>query len=217
MKHGMYRAWGKRAFDLVLVIPGLIVISPILLVVTIASAINLGFPVLFRQGRSGYKGRSFNVLKYRSMRNDVGPDGQLLPDDQRLTKYGKLLRATSLDELPQLWSVLKGEMSLIGPRPLYSRYLDRYSPEQRRRLDVLPGITGWSQVNGRNSISWEDKFALDVWYVDNMSLGLDIKIILMTLQKVFKRSGISAEGHATMYEFMGTETQSADKDEAARS
>lgn len=216
MKHGMYRAWGKRAFDLVLVIPGLIVISPILLVVTIASAINLGFPVLFRQGRSGYKGRSFNVLKYRSMRNDVGPDGQLLPDDQRLTKYGKLLRATSLDELPQLWSVLKGEMSLIGPRPLYSRYLDRYSPEQRRRLDVLPGITGWSQVNGRNSISWEDKFALDVWYVDNMSLGLDIKIILMTLQKVFKRSGISAEGHATMYEFMGTETQSADKDEAAR-
>ncbi len=212
----MYRAWGKRAFDLILVIPGLIVISPILLVVTIASAINLGFPVLFRQSRSGFKGRDFNVLKYRSMRNDVGPDGQLLPDDVRLTKYGKLLRATSLDELPQLWSVLKGDMSLIGPRPLYSRYLERYSPEQRRRLDVLPGITGWSQVNGRNSISWEDKFALDVWYVDNMSLGLDIKIILMTLQKVFKRSGISAEGHATMYEFMGTETRSAGSDEASR-
>lgn len=150
------------------------------------------------------------MIKFRSMRNDTGPDGQLLPDEVRLTKYGKLLRATSLDELPELWNVFKGQMSLVGPRPLLEKYLERYSPEQLKRHDAPPGITGWAQVNGRNAIGWDEKFKLDVWYVENMSLMLDIKILFMTLKKVLVRSGVSAEGHATMPEFMGTQAKGFD-------
>lgn len=201
----MYRRFGKRLFDLAIVIPGLIFLSPILLIVAIVSRIKIGSPVLFQQDRPGLNGKIFKMIKFRSMRDDRGPDGQLLPDEVRLVPYGKLLRATSLDEFPELWNVLKGEMSLVGPRPLLVRYLERYTPEQSRRHEVLPGVTGWAQVNGRNAISWEQKFELDVWYVENLTFALDIKILFMTLQKVFKRSGTSAEGHATMPEFMGTQ------------
>lgn len=210
MKQGSYRRWGKRVFDLCLVIPGLIILSPLLLILCIVSYFNIGYPVFFRQRRPGLNGRIFEMIKFRSMRNDTGPDGQLLPDEVRLTKYGKLLRATSLDELPELWNVFKGQMSLVGPRPLLEKYLERYSPEQLKRHDAPPGITGWAQVNGRNAIGWDEKFKLDVWYVENMSLMLDIKILFMTLKKVLVRSGVSAEGHATMPEFMGTQAKSLD-------
>ena len=160
-----------------------------------------GFPPIFKQ-----KTRLFGkpiIYKFRTMTNDRGPDGQFLPDQDRLTRLGRFLRSTSLDELPELFNVLKGDMSLVGPRPLLMQYLDRYTPEQARRHEMKPGITGWAQVNGRNAITWEEKFALDVWYVDNWSLWLDLKILAMTIVKVFKREGISAEGEATMPEFMG--------------
>lgn len=200
----MYRKFGKRFFDLVLVIPGLILISPMLLLVAIIAKLKIGSPVLFQQERPGIHGKIFKMVKFRSMRNDRDANGELLPDEVRLVPFGKLLRATSLDEFPELWNVIKGEMSLVGPRPLLAKYLDRYNPTQARRHEVRPGITGWAQINGRNAITWEEKFDYDVWYVDNLSFFLDVKILALTVLKVFKRSGTSAEGHATMPEFLGT-------------
>lgn len=164
--------------------------------------------MIFKQIRPGYKGSKFTIMKFRSMRDVCDESGNLLPDEKRMTKLGKFLRSYSLDEFPELFNILKGDMSLVGPRPLLVEYLDRYTTEQARRHDVLPGITGWAQVNGRNALTWEDKFALDVWYVDHWSLGLDIKILFMTLWKVIKKEGISHPGNATMDKFMGTKKPS---------
>jgi sugar transferase EpsL len=193
----------KRLFDLLAVLLGGIVLSPLLLVVALLVLIFHGRPVFFRQQRPGYRGKPFWIYKFRTMTDRSGPDGSLLPDAERLTPLGRFLRAASLDDLPQVWNILRGEMSLVGPRPLLMQYLERYSPEQMRRHDTLPGITGWAQVNGRNALSWEDKFRLDVWYVDHWSFGLDIKILFLTAWKVIRREGISQPGHATMEEFMG--------------
>lgn len=196
----------KRLFDLLVASLLLIILSPLLLLIALLVWLTHGRPILFRQQRAGYKGRPFWIYKFRTMTNCTGPDGQLLPDEERLTPFGRFLRSTSLDELPELINVLRGEMSLVGPRPLFVKYLERYSPEQMRRHDVVPGITGWAQVNGRNAISWDEKFALDLWYVDHWSFWLDLKILWMTLWKTLKREGISQPGHATMEEFMGSET-----------
>jgi lipopolysaccharide/colanic/teichoic acid biosynthesis glycosyltransferase len=195
----------KRIFDLALTLPLLALLSPLLLLLAILVRLVHGSPVLFRQQRPGYLGKPFFIYKFRSMTDRRDASGSLLPDAQRLTRLGRFLRATSLDELPELFNVLGGEMSLVGPRPLLMQYLPRYSPEQARRHHLLPGITGWAQINGRNAITWQDKFRLDVWYVDNWSLGLDVKILWLTLAKVLKREGISQPGHATSEEFMGDE------------
>ena len=194
----------KRLFDLLLTVPGLVLISPVLLVLAILGLVYHGRPVLFRQRRPGYLGRPFDLYKFRSMNERRDANGQLLPDEARLTRFGRFIRAYSLDELPEMFNVLRGEMSLVGPRPLLMQYLPRYSPEQARRHLVLPGMTGWAQVNGRNALTWEDKFRLDVWYVDHWSLRLDVKILLLTIWKVLSREGISQPGHATSEEFMGT-------------
>lgn len=194
----------KRIFDILAASLALIVFAPVLLLVAVLVRIHLGAPVIFGQVRPGYKGMPFRIYKFRTMTDDRATDGSLLSDTERLTRLGLFLRATSLDELPELFNILRGEMSLVGPRPLLMQYLERYSPEQMRRHDVLPGLTGWAQVNGRNALTWEEKFALDVWYVDNWSFWLDIKIILMTVWKVLKREGISHPGRATMDEFMGS-------------
>lgn len=193
----------KRLIDIIASIVGLMLFAPILLLLFMIIRWQMGSPVFFRQTRPGKDGHPFALLKLRTMRDAVGPDGCPLPDVERMTRLGGKLRSTSLDELPGLWNVLKGEMSLVGPRPLLMEYLPLYSPEQARRHEVRPGVTGWAQVNGRNAISWEEKFALDVWYVDNRSLWLDLKIIWLTLRKVIKRDGISAVGEATMSKFMG--------------
>jgi len=193
----------KRCIDIVGAGLGLIVLSPVLAVVAVAIWWDMGRSVMFRQMRPGLNGQPFNMYKFRTMSNKRDSQGNLLPDKQRLTPLGKILRKTSLDEFPELFNVLKGDMSLVGPRPLLMQYLERYTLEQARRHEVKPGITGWAQVNGRNAISWEEKFALDVWYVENCSLWLDIKILTMTIGKVFRREGISAQGEATMPEFMG--------------
>jgi len=193
----------KRLFDLLAALLGGIVLSPLLLVVALLVLFFHGRPVLFRQQRPGYRGKPFWIYKFRTMTDRTGPDGSLLPDAERLTPLGRFLRAASLDDLPQVWNILRGEMSLVGPRPLLMQYLERYTPEQMRRHDALPGITGWAQVNGRNALSWEDRFRLDVWYVDHWSFGLDIKILFLTAWKVARREGISQPGHATMEEFMG--------------
>lgn len=193
----------KRIFDLLTTSLGLIIILPLMLVISLVVWIFLGIPVLFRQQRPGYKGRPFITYKFRTMTNRLGPDGNLLPDAERLTGFGRFLRSTSLDDLPQLFNVLRGEMSLVGPRPLLMQYLKRYTPEQMRRHDVLPGITGWAQIHGRNTLDWEEKFRLDVWYVDHWSIWLDLRILLMTPWKVFKREGISQPGHVTVEEFKG--------------
>ena len=193
----------KRLFDLLLSFGLLLVLAPPLLLLWGLVRCKLGSPVLFRQVRPGLHGRPFMMVKFRSMTNERGADGELLPDARRLTPFGRFLRATSLDELPELWNVLRGEMSLVGPRPLLMEYLPLYSPEQARRHEVRPGITGWAQVNGRNAISWADKFALDVWYVDHRSLWLDMKILWLTVRKVLIRDGISAAGDATMPKFEG--------------
>lgn len=193
----------KRLFDLALAIPGIIVALPILLIVGFAIVLVEGSPVLFLQPRPGRNRRIFTLIKFRSMRNAFDRQGHPLPDEQRLSGLGHFLRATSLDELPEMINVLKGEISLVGPRPLLVKYLDLYSPEQSRRHTVQPGITGWAQVNGRNALTWEDKFKLDVWYVDHWSLRLDIKIILLTVWKVIKREGINGPGQATNEEFKG--------------
>jgi len=196
---------GKRLFDLATAGLGLLVLSPLLLFLAIVVRITHGAPVLFRQQRPGYKGIPFRVLKFRTMNDARSPDASPLSDAERLTPLGRFLRATSLDELPELVNVLRGEMSLVGPRPLLMQYLRRYSPEQMRRHDVAPGITGWAQINGRNALTWEDKFRLDVWYVDHRSFWLDIKILLLTFWKVVTREGISQPGHATAEEFRGSE------------
>lgn len=179
-----------------------------MILITILIRIKLGRPVLFRHIRPGLHGRPFQIVKFRSMSNERWPDGSLLPEKERITRFGTWLRASSLDELPELFNVLKGEMSLVGPRPLLMEYLDRYSPEQARRNEVRPGMTGWAQVNGRNSLSWEEKFRLDVWYVDNRSLWLDLKILVMTVARVLARDGISAEGHIAMPVFRGLPSDS---------
>lgn len=194
----------KRLFDLLAATLGLILLSPALLVIALLVRIHHGMPILFRQQRPGLGGRPFFIYKFRTMTSARGPDGALLPDAQRLTRLGRFLRASSLDELPELLNILRGEMSLVGPRPLLMQYLERYSPEQARRHETLPGLTGWAQVNGRNALTWEDKFRLDVWYVDHWSFWLDIKILFLTLWKVLKREGISQPGHATAEEFMGS-------------
>jgi len=194
----------KRIFDLLATVLGLLVISPVLLVIALLIWIVHGMPILFRQKRPGYMGQPFFVYKFRTMNDRCAPDGSLLPDAERITSLGRFLRTLSLDELPELFNVLRGEMSLVGPRPLLMQYLERYSPEQARRHDVLPGITGWAQINGRNALTWEDKFRLDVWYVDHWSFWLDIKILLLTLWKVLKAEGISQLGHATAEEFIGS-------------
>ncbi len=194
----------KRLFDLLLTIPGLILISPLLILLALIMLLTQGWPILFRQERGGLSGKVFRIYKFRTMREAYDDQGQLLPDEQRLSRVGKLLRSTSLDELPELINVLRGEMSLVGPRPLMARYLARYSPEQMRRHTVLPGITGWAQINGRNALTWEERFRQDVWYVDHWSLGLDVRILLQTLGKVIKREGISEPGQLTMTEFMGS-------------
>ncbi|NMB94985.1 MAG: sugar transferase [Flexilinea flocculi] len=194
----------KRILDLTLTLIAMIVALPVMAVVALLVWIKIGTPVLFKQPRPGFHEKIFTIYKFRTMRDAFDEKGKLLPDDQRLTRFGRILRTTSLDELPELFCVLKGEMSWVGPRPLLMQYLDRYSKEQHRRHLVLPGITGWAQVNGRNAISWEEKFALDVWYVDHWSIWLDLKILIMTVFKVLKREGISAKNQATMEEFQGS-------------
>jgi len=194
----------KRLFDIVISALLLILLSPVFLVLSILVRLTLGPPVLFRQVRPGFRGRPFTMYKFRTMTNERDEQGRLLPDEQRLTRLGRFLRSTSLDELPELFNVLKGDMSLVGPRPLLMEYLPLYTAEQARRHEVRPGITGWAQVNGRNAISWEEKFKLDDWYVDNWSFWLDIRILLMTLWKVIIREGISQDGHATTEYFKGS-------------
>jgi len=202
-KKSLYQRWGKRAFDLIVTVPAIIVLSPLMAVIAVLVMIGLGNPVIYQQKRPGRNGILFDFYKFRTMTDDRDDQGKLLPDEKRLTNFGKFLRKTSLDELPELWNVIKEDMSLVGPRPLLIQYLDRYTPEQARRHEVKPGITGWAQVNGRNAITWEEKFKYDVWYVDNLSLWLDIKIIFMTFIKVIKGEGINQPGHVTMEEFRG--------------
>ncbi len=213
-ERGWYRRWGKRALDLAASLMALVLLAPLLAVVALAVRWRLGRPVLFRQQRPAVRGEPFELAKFRTMRDVVGPDAKRLADAARLTPLGRRLRAWSLDELPTLWNVLRGDMSLVGPRPLLMQYLPRYTPEQARRHEVRPGITGWAQVNGRNALTWEEKFKLDVWYVDHSSFWLDMKILWMTLVKVLKREGISADGHATMPEFLGP--QATDRRKCSR-
>jgi sugar transferase EpsL len=194
----------KRALDICIAVAGLVILSPLLLLITLMVGIRLGMPVLFKQSRPGLNGEPFDLVKFRTMTDRRDASGQLRPDAERLTSFGRFLRSTSLDELPELWNVLTGDMSLVGPRPLLTEYLPLYTKEQARRHDVRPGITGWAQVNGRNAISWEEKFALDVWYVDHQSLWLDLHIIGQTIRNVLTRHGISAEGEATMQRFNGS-------------
>ncbi|MGN6594511.1 sugar transferase [Sphingopyxis terrae] len=194
----------KRLVDVLVAALALLLLSPVIVVTALAVARKMGRPVFFRQVRPGLHGAPFGMIKFRTMRDAVGADGSLLPDAERLTPLGQWLRATSLDELPELWNVLTGEMSLVGPRPLLMQYLPLYSPEQARRHLVRPGVTGWAQVNGRNALSWEEKFALDVWYVDNRSFWLDLRILALTALKVVRRDGISAAGDATMPAFTGS-------------
>jgi lipopolysaccharide/colanic/teichoic acid biosynthesis glycosyltransferase len=195
----------KRLTDILLSALALVLLAPVMAALAATVAIALGRPVLFHQERPGLGGRPFRLIKFRTMTDAVDAEGRPLDDRERLTRFGRLLRATSLDELPELWNVLKGEMSLVGPRPLLMRYLPLYSPDQARRHDVRPGLTGWAQVNGRNALSWGDKLALDTWYVDHRSFRLDLKILALTVAKVFSRHGIAAEGHETMPEFRGNE------------
>lgn len=194
----------KRFIDLVISGSALLLLCPVLAAVAMLVRIQMGSPALFRQMRPGLNGVPFQMVKFRTMRGGVDGEGNHLPDAQRLTPLGRFMRSASLDELPELWNVLKGDMSIVGPRPLLMEYLPLYSPEQARRHHVRPGITGWAQVNGRNAISWDEKFALDVWYVDNQSLWLDIRILALTVRKVFAREGISADGEATMTKFTGS-------------
>ena len=193
----------KRLFDLISSLIGLLVLLPVIVFIVLLVRLKIGSPVLFKQARPGLNGELFNMVKFRTMTNECDKDGNQLPDSKRLTSFGRFLRSSSLDELPELWNVLKGEMSLVGPRPLLMEYLPLYSSEQARRHEVRPGITGWAQVNGRNAISWDAKFELDVWYVDNQSLWLDVKILWLTVIKVISRDGIAAQGDVTMPVFRG--------------
>lgn len=200
----MYARFGKRCLDLTVVILALPVWFPALILLALLVRIQLGSPVFFRQTRPGHYAKPFRIIKFRSMTDERDREGNLLPDAQRLTRFGHFLRASSLDELPELWNVLRGEMSLVGPRPLTMEYLPLYSPEQARRHEVPPGITGWAQINGRNQTTWEDRFAHDLWYREHQSLWLDLKILFLTLFRVLRRDGIAAEGHATMPPFRGS-------------
>ncbi len=193
----------KEVFDRLLAFILIIILSPIMLIIALAIRLTMGSPVIFKQQRAGYKGRVFILYKFRTMTNETDENGNLLPDEKRLTKLGKFLRSTSLDELPQLFNILKGDMSFVGPRPLLVEYLELYDEEQMRRHDVKPGITGWAQINGRNAVSWEEKFKYDVWYVDNRSFWLDVKILFKTFIKVLKKEGISQPGKATAEKFKG--------------
>jgi sugar transferase EpsL len=203
--NGTYQHIGKRLFDLTITLSCLILLLPIYLLVALMVRIKLGSPVLFRQQRPGLYGKPFVIYKFRTMTDQRDHEGNLLPDSIRLTRFGRFLRSSSLDELPELLNVLKGEMSLVGPRPLLMHYLEHYTPEQMRRHDVRPGITGWAQVNGRNALSWDEKFALDLWYIDNLSLWLDLKIIALTFLRVIHSQGINQPGHATVQEFRRVE------------
>ncbi len=203
----MYIKFIKRSLDVFISLLLLAILLPFILGISALLFFFQDRAVFFFQDRPGKNKKIFKIVKFKTMNDNKDKNGKLLPDEQRLTKIGKFIRSTSLDELPQLFSVLKGDMSLVGPRPLLVKYLDRYTPEQARRHEVRPGITGWAQVNGRNAISWEERFRLDVYYVDNYSLALDLKIIRLTLRKVIKREGISAAGNATMTEFLGTHQQ----------
>jgi sugar transferase EpsL len=193
----------KRTLDVIGAAAGLVLLSPVLLATALAVRLRLGSPVLFRQVRPGLHGRPFTMVKFRTMTSAVDERGNLLPDDRRLTAFGRTLRSTSLDELPALWNVLRGDMSLVGPRPLLVEYLPLYTPEQARRHEIRPGITGWAQINGRNTVGWDQRLAMDVWYVDHRCLSLDLRILLLTLGKVSGRGGVSQEGHATMPRFRG--------------
>ena len=204
----------KRLFDIAAAGAGIVAVSPILAGAAIGVKLTMGSPILFTQTRPGYRGEPFRIYKFRTMSNERGPDGELLPDAQRLGAFGKLLRSTSIDELPELFNVLKGDMSLVGPRPLLMRYLELYDEFQKRRHEVRPGITGWAQINGRNQLSWDEKFEHDVWYVDNQSLWLDIKILVKTVLQVLKRDGISQEGEATAAYFTGSDSGDADPGDA---
>ncbi len=201
----MYSA-AKRTLDIAVSLIGMVLLAPVLSLVAAAIRLTMGAPVFFRQTRIGQKDRPFCIAKFRTMMDTRDGEGRLLPDNQRLTPLGRLVRRTSCDEFPQLWNVLRGDMSLVGPRPLLPQYLPRYTDFQRRRHEVKPGITGWAQVNGRNGLTWEQKFELDIWYVDNWSLWLDIRILWLTLLTVCQRDGISQSGHATAAEFMGNVT-----------
>ena len=203
-KPTFYEKFVKRALDIVLAGGALVVLSPVLAVTAVLVRTKLGSPVIFRQARPGKDGKIFHLYKFRSMTDEKDENGDLLPDEVRLTSFGKKLRTTSLDELPELWNILKGDMSIVGPRPLLVRYLPLYNEEQRHRHDVRPGLTGWAQVNGRNTLSWEDKFRYDVEYVRNISFALDVKIVFLTVKKVFSREGISSATAATMEDFTGT-------------
>ena len=199
----MYRRVGKRLLDVALALAALLLLLPFIGLIALLVRTQLGTPALFCQQRPGLRGRPFTIFKFRTMTDARDEQGNLRPDAERLTPFGRFLRGASLDELPELWNVLRGDMSLVGPRPLLMQYLDRYTPEQALRHEVRPGITGWAQVNGRNALSWEQKFALDIWYVDHLSLSLDLKIIAMTIEKIVKSEGISQPGQATAEEFMG--------------
>lgn len=203
VKSSLHPRTGERLFDLLLTVPLIVLLSPLMLIIGLCSLLFMGKPLLFRQVRSGLRGRPFTIFKFRTMHDLRDSHGNLLPDGQRLSRFGSLLRRTSLDELPELWNVLRGDMSLVGPRPLLPEYLPRYSAFQQRRHEVNPGITGWAQVNGRNALAWERKFELDVWYVDHKSLPLDLKILFLTLLIIWRRHGIRHSGHATMPEFLG--------------
>ncbi len=213
----MYRRFGKRMFDLALVIPALVVLAPVIALTALAARMAMGRGVLYRQERPGLHGQPFRLYKFRTMIDAYDEHGNPLSDAERLTPFGHWLRKFSLDELPQLWNVLRGDMSLVGPRPLVIRYLPRYTPEQFRRHEVRPGLTGWTQTNGRNALSWDQKFQFDVWYVDHLSLWLDVKIIARTFWLVLRRANVSAEGHATMPEFMGSAANSGSAEPASSS
>lgn len=204
----------KRLFDIICSVCGLLILSPVILIVAWMIRRKLGSPVLFKQERPGLHGKSFLMIKFRTMRDAVDSNGRPLPDSERMTPFGRFLRSSSLDELPELWNVLKGDMSLVGPRPLLMQYLPLYSDEQRRRHEVKPGVTGWAQINGRNSLSWDEKFKLDVWYVDNHTLWLDIKILFLTIKKVLIKEGISQENNATMEAFTGSIEQKRTTDKS---
>lgn len=203
----MYKKYGKRCLDFILSLCGIIVLSPVLLVLAVLVRVKLGSPVLFKQERPGKDEKIFTLCKFRTMTDARDENGNLLPDAARLTKFGKLLRATSLDELPELFNILKGDMSVIGPRPLLVRYLPRYNAFQRRRHEVRPGLTGLAQISGRNALTWEDKFAYDVRYVDNLTFAMDVRIFFGTIRAVLKHEGINSETSATMEEFMGSESE----------
>jgi len=203
----------KRVFDAIASFILLLLFSPLLLILAVVSWLHLGFPILYRQLRPGIRGIPFTIYKFRTMMDRVDEKGNPLPDSQRLTNWGRFLRSTSMDELPELWNVLRGDMSLVGPRPLLMQYLTRYTPEQFRRHEVLPGITGWAQIHGRNALSWDERFRLDVWYVENRSFWLDIRILLLTILKIIKKEGVAANGHVTMPEFLGSEKSSRMKHE----